>query len=248
MLRYKREGKGETLVLVHGFLGAKEVFNCVMTDLTKKYDVIAVDLPGHGESKIERANYTVYDYAKEVANVLQKEDVSEATWLGHSLGGYIVLAALEQKIAPIKSAILAYSSDLADTEEQKEKRTKQQQEIPALGVETFVDQVIEAFFSEKASKEIIDQARSIAYQASEEGLVAALEAMKTRSNQHHLIEQTNCPILVIEGSQDKIVKPIKTSNSRIQKIKTNTAHLGMLEDPQSFVKAIHEFMAKTFVE
>ncbi|MDI7742052.1 alpha/beta hydrolase [Lysinibacillus fusiformis] len=248
MLRYKREGKGETLVLVHGFLGAKEVFNRVMTDLTKKYDVIAVDLPGHGESKIERANYTVYDYAKEVANVLQKEDVSEATWLGHSLGGYIVLAALEQKIAPIKSAILAYSSDLADTEEQKEKRTKQQQEIPALGVETFVDQVIEAFFSEKASKEIIDQARSIAYQASEEGLVAALEAMKTRSNQHHLIEQTNCPILVIEGSQDKIVKPIKTSNSRIQKIKTNTAHLGMLEDPQSVVKAIHEFMAKTFVE
>lgn len=248
MLRYKREGKGETLVLVHGFLGAKEVFNRVMTDLTKKYDVIAVDLPGHGESKIERANYTVYDYAKEVANVLQKEDVSEATWLGHSLGGYIVLAALEQKIAPIKSAILAYSSDLADTEEQKEKRTKQQQEIPALGVETFVDQVIEAFFSEKASKEIIDQARSIAYQASEEALVAALEAIKTRSNQHHLIEQTNCPILVIEGSQDKIVKPIKTSNSGIQKIKTNTAHLGMLEDPQSVVKAIHEFMAKTFVE
>lgn len=248
MLRYKREGKGETLVLVHGFLGAKEVFNRVMTDLTKKYDVIAVDLPGHGESKIERANYTVYDYAKEVAKVLQKEDVSEATWLGHSLGGYIVLAALEQKIAPIKSAILAYSSDLADTEEQKEKRTKQQQEIPALGVETFVDQVIEAFFSEKAGKEIIDQARSIAYQASEEGLVAALEAMKTRSNQHHLIEQTNCPILVIEGSQDKIVKPIKTSNSGIQKIKTNTAHLGMLEDPQSVVKAIHEFMAKTFVE
>jgi len=243
MLQYIRKGKGETLVLVHGFLGAKEIFSSVMADLTEKYDVIAVDLPGHGQSMVEKEKYTVYDYANEVANVLRHEDVSEATWLGHSLGGYIVLAALEQKVAPIKRAILAYSSDSADSGEQKEKRTKQQQEIPSIGVEAFVDKLIEAFFSENASKEIIDHARHIAYRASEEGLIVALEAMKTRADQHDLIEQTNCPILVIEGTQDKIVKPIISTNPSIQKIETNTAHLGMLEDPQGFVKAIHEFMA-----
>ncbi|MFC7686851.1 alpha/beta fold hydrolase [Ureibacillus sp. GCM10028918] len=243
MLSYIRKGTGETLVLVHGFLGAKEIFSSVMEDLTEEYDVIAVDLPGHGTSQIEKKSYSVYDYANEIAEVLRHENVSDASWLGHSLGGYIVLAALEKNIAPINKAILAYSSDVSDTEEQIEKRTNQQSEIPEIGVKQFVDQIIDAFFSNNAKKESIVFARNIAYQASEEGLILALEAMKSRSNQRDLTEQLTIPVLIIEGSQDKIVKPIENKNPNIQKIATNTAHLGMLEDPQSFLKAIHHFMS-----
>ena len=242
MLHYTRSGEGEPLILVHGFLGANEVFNSVMADLTAKYDVIAVDLPGHGQSKVEKDHYTVYDYASEVAAVLQKEGVSEATWLGHSLGGYVVLAAIERQITPVKRAILAYSSDLADTAEQKEKRTKQQQEIPEIGVEAFVDNIIAAFFREDASSELVDQARHIAYRATEEGLLVALDAMKARPDQHELLEQTQTPILILEGSQDKVLKPINTTNSNVKKVVTNTGHLGMLEEPQNFVDAIQEFM------
>ena len=243
MLDYTRKGSGDTLVLVHGFLGAKEIFNDVLDELTEKYDVIAVDLPGHGQSKVERESYSVYDYAREVSEVLRHENISSATWLGHSLGGYIVLAALEKNIFPINKAILAYSTDVCDSEEQKEKRMSQQLEISKIGVKQFVDQLIGAFFSDNAKKETIDFARNIAYQASEEGLIIALESMKNRSNQHNLIEQLTIPLLVVEGSLDKIVKPIKTTNPNILKIETNTAHLGMLEDPQSFSKAIHQFMS-----
>src|SRR4051812_26721949 len=54
---YKKEkisfwdkGKGRTVVLLHGFLGAKEVWQPVMADLAKSYRVIAIDLPGHGHT------------------------------------------------------------------------------------------------------------------------------------------------------------------------------------------------------
>ncbi len=244
MLHYTRKGTGENLVLVHGFLGAKEVFVEAIEEFTAHYDVIAVDLPGHGQSQFEKSSYSVYDYAKAVVEVLNHEDVREATWLGHSMGGYIVLAALEGNIAPIKRAILAYSSDLSDTEEQKEKRTKQQQQIRENGVEHFVAQVIGNFFSENAKKETIDVARLIAYRASEEGLIAALESMKSRPNQHDFIEQTTTPILIIEGSEDKIVKPIDTQNPNLYKNITMTGHLGMLEDPQGFAQAVRQFMSK----
>ncbi len=244
MLHYTRKGTGENLVLVHGFLGEKGIFDKVIEDFIEQYDVIAVDLPGHGQSQLEIDKYSVYDYAKAVVEVLNHEGVQDATWLGHSMGGYIVLAALERNIAPIKRAILAYSSESSDTEEQKEKRTKQQQQIRKNGVERFVDQVIDNFFSKNAKKETIDVARLIAYRASEAGLIAALEAMKSRPNQHDFIEQATLPILIIEGSEDKIVKPIDTQNPNLYKTITRTGHLGMLEDPQGFVQAIHKFMSK----
>lgn len=244
MLHYTRRGAGENLVLIHGFLGAKEVFDEVIEELNTRYDVIAIDLPGHGQSGLEKEQYSVYDYADAVTEVLQHEGVNEAVWLGHSMGGYIALAALEKKIAPITRVILAYSSDLADTDEQKEKRTKQQQQIREVGVERFVNEIIGNFFGDKAKEETIDVARRIAHRASEEGLIAALEAMKTRPNQHDFLEQTTTSILVIEGFQDKIVKPIESNNPNVRKNETMTGHLGMLEDPQGFLQAVDQFMSQ----
>lgn len=243
MLDYSRKGAGEIVVLVHGFLGAKEIFNDVMPSLTDAYDVIAVDLPGHGLSEVEKGNYSIYDYVDAIVEVLTHEGVKEATWLGHSMGGYIVLAALEKNI-PMNRAILAYLTDLADSEEQKEKRTQQQQQIAEVGVKTFVDSIIENFFGKNAENDKIDIARKIAYQATQEGLTIALEAMKNRPNQHQLLEKIDKPILIIEGSEDKVVSPIETTNLMVQKVITNTGHLGMLENPESFVKSIHQFISK----
>ncbi len=243
MLQYIRKGSGEVLVFIHGFLGAKEIFSEVFDELSSHYDCIAVDLPGHGESKVEKESYSVYDYAKAVADVLAHEGIKDATWLGHSMGGYIVLAAIEKGIAPINRAILAYSSDLADTDEQIKKRTNQQKEIADNGVEHFVNNVLGAFFGENPKVEHVNFARNIAYNASEEGLVMALETMKNRPNQHNLVEQVKIPVLVIEGSEDNVVNPIETSNPNVKKVKTKTGHLGMLEDPQTFIQTIREFMS-----
>ncbi|NLY80237.1 MAG: alpha/beta hydrolase [Lysinibacillus sp.] len=242
MLDYFRKGSGEILVLVHGFLGAKEIFNEVLSRLTDAFDVIAIDLPGHGLSELEKESYSIDDYVDAIVEVLNHEGIKDATWLGHSMGGYIVLAALEKDV-PMHRAILAYSSDLADSEEQKEKRTRQQQQIAENGVKSFVDEVIENFFAKGTKQEKIEVAKKIAYQASKEGLVVALEAMKNRQNQQQLLERLEKPVLVIEGSQDNVVKPIETSNSFVQKVITRTGHFGMLEDPEQFFKAVEQFMS-----
>ncbi|SOC40664.1 alpha/beta fold hydrolase [Ureibacillus acetophenoni] len=242
MLNYKRRGNGEVLVMVHGFLGSLNIFSDVMNDLSSQFDIVVIDLPGHGQSKIEKDSYSVYDYANAVAEILEHEGIREATWLGHSMGGYIVLAALEKNIATINRAILAYSSDLSDSNEQIEKRSKQQKQISDLGVKEFVDEVIGAFFSENAQNDKIEFAKQIAYQASPEGLIIALESMKSRPNQHQFVEQMSTPLLVIEGTEDKVVKPIITSNPNVQKVYTDTGHLGMLEDPKKFISAIYKFM------
>lgn len=243
MLHYVRRGSGEPLVLVHGFLGSKDIFAGVAERLEQQYDVISVELPGHGDSAVEKEAYSVYDYADAVIDVLKHEGIEEVNWLGHSLGGYITLAVLETKRFPIKRAILAYSSASPDDEEAKKKRDKQAQDIEANGVDAFVDHVIENFFAKHATQEAIDVARNIAKRATADGLIKALQAMKTRPDQRDFLQVLDVPTLVIEGSEDGAVKPIETNNRNIQKVITNTGHLGMLEDEDAFVEAVKQFLA-----
>ena len=244
MLHYERSGNtgGDTIVMIHGFLGGSRIFNKVMEELEEHYDIIRVDLPGHGKSVLEMASYTVYDYARAVAEVLKHEKVASATWLGHSMGGYIVLAALEKDIAEIDKAILVYSSASTDSPETLKKRDQQKADILQNGVKAYVDGGINAFFGAAPLTEDVDFARQIGYEAAAEGLVAALDAMKVRPDQTGFMHELSTPILVIEGSDDPVVAPIETENIAVQKIITKTGHLGMLEDAQAFTKAIKQFL------
>ncbi|KGR81563.1 alpha/beta fold hydrolase [Lysinibacillus odysseyi] len=244
MLHYERMGNkgGDTIVMIHGFLGGSDMFHKAIKELEGEYDIISVDLPGHGKSKMESDAYTVYDYAKAIAEVLKHEKVANATWLGHSMGGYITLAALEKGIADIDKAILAYSSAAPDSTETQKKRDQQKSDIELNGVKAYIDNGINAFFGDNPYSEDVEFASRVGYEATAEGLQAALDAMKSRPDQTTFIHEVSIPILVIEGSQDSIVAPIETENIAVQKITTDTGHLGMLEDSKAFAKAVKQFL------
>lgn len=242
MLHYIRKGSGQPLVLVHGFLGSHEIFHLLIDALSNHFEVIAVDLPGHGKSVVDKNSYSIVDYANAIVEVLEHEGIKEASWLGHSLGGYITLAALAENLAPIKKAILLNSSVSADTEEAKEKRTKQQGTIKDNGVDAFVDAVIKNFFGENASPQAVETGCTIAKDATVEGLALALDAMKQRPTRQNYLDVTSIPILIIEGDEDKIVAPIETNNSNVTKVIIKSGHSGMLEDVDGVLRAIYAFL------
>ena len=242
MLHYVRQGSGETIVLIHGFLAGGKIFQELMDKLAVHYDVIAVDLPGHGKSKVEVQAYTVEAYAEAIIEVLQHENVDQATWLGHSMGGYITLAAMANELFPIPKAILLHSAVNADTEETKEKRTTQQIEIKKDGVDAFVNKVVPNFLAENSPARLVERARSIASEASIEGLVAALEVMKARPTRESFINETSTPVLIIEGANDHVVPPTLTNNEAVTKVTVNSGHLGMIEDVDGVFHAIYRFL------
>lgn len=242
MLHYARKGEGEVLVLIHGFLGGMRIFDKVYEALQQNYDVIRIDLPGHGESEIEQDHYTMKSYANDIIEVLHAENVRQAYWLGHSMGGYIALAALQEELFDIPKVILAYSTDGSDNEEAIAKRTAQQIEIGELGGGAFIEGVIHAFLAPEAKTEDILYAKEVANEAQDRGLILALAAMKAREDQTSFLADTKTPILVLEGTFDKAVAPITTGNPAIQKVQTETGHLGMIEDQNAFIKAINDFL------
>lgn len=89
------ELKMKHYVLVHGAWGAAWEFNNVVKLLTKKgNNVVALDLPGHGENKAEIADVTMNSYVQTVVNAINNLD-EKVVLVGHSLAGAIISQVAE---------------------------------------------------------------------------------------------------------------------------------------------------------
>ena len=90
-------GGGETpLLLVHGFGGSSESWGSEILDrLAGDRRVLAVDLPGHGESDApsEPGRFALAAIVDDLEAVLAALDVDSAIWMGYSMGGRIALGA-----------------------------------------------------------------------------------------------------------------------------------------------------------
>jgi pimeloyl-ACP methyl ester carboxylesterase len=96
-LNHYRAGAGEPLVLLHGIGSHWQVWEPVLPMLTARHDVIAVDLPGFGDSvKPIGASYDARFFARAVIALLDALELDRAHLIGNSLGGRIALeVALE---------------------------------------------------------------------------------------------------------------------------------------------------------
>jgi pimeloyl-ACP methyl ester carboxylesterase len=102
MLAFDRYGSGDPLLLLHGTTSSRAVWDPLRDRLGEMADVIAIDLPGHGESP--PVSYTPPEWAREVAALMDDLDLGQATIVGHSAGGW---TALELAKLGRASAVLA---------------------------------------------------------------------------------------------------------------------------------------------
>ena len=80
------EGSGFPIVILHGFLGSSDNWRAVSNRLSRSYKVYSVDLRNHGRSPhSQRMTYPVI--ADDVRELFEREAISEAHVVGHSLGG-----------------------------------------------------------------------------------------------------------------------------------------------------------------
>ena len=82
----------ETLILVHGFGANKDNWLDLSKELSSRYHLIILDLPGHGESfTIESKKYTIYNQAIWLNEFLKKKNINKFSLIGNSMGGAISL-------------------------------------------------------------------------------------------------------------------------------------------------------------
>lgn len=90
-VHYQNYGKGDTaLVFVHGWTCNLTFWKANIPAFADQARVIAVDLPGHGQSEKPALAYTMKLYAQAVEAVLRDAKVSKATLIGHSMGAPVL--------------------------------------------------------------------------------------------------------------------------------------------------------------
>ena len=90
-LYYELHGAGKPLVLLHGGLGAIEMFGPTLPALAKGRQVIAVDLQGHGRTADIDRPLSVELMADDIAALIKHLGLQRADVMGYSLGGGVAL-------------------------------------------------------------------------------------------------------------------------------------------------------------
>ncbi|MCP3959886.1 MAG: alpha/beta hydrolase [bacterium] len=93
-IAYEAEGSGETaVVLIHGWACDRTYWRHQIEPLLESYQVVTVDLAGHGSSGVERADWTMPAFGEDIKAVVEELGLGRVVLVGHSMGGPAALEA-----------------------------------------------------------------------------------------------------------------------------------------------------------
>lgn len=251
---FSDKGKGRVIVLLHGFLGSHEIWRSTITNLSKSYRVISIDLPGHGKTPCFGYAHSMELMAKCVKAVLDSLKLKKYVIIGHSMGGYVGLAFADLFPDNLRGLCLFHSTAYADSEEKKQDRLRAINLVKASKTVYTKNTIRNLFASKnlKYLKEEITFAADIAKQASKQGIVAALHGMRDRPGRDIILGLVEYPIMMVIGEQDNVL-PFEQLLEQSQLIKNKTilylehdGHFGFLESPRECQKELRKFLRRCY--
>jgi pimeloyl-ACP methyl ester carboxylesterase len=251
---YKVMGKGQPVVLLHGFAEDSSIWNEQAGFLQEHCQLIIPDLPGSGKSGMLPKNATIDDYATCVDALLSNEKIEKCILLGHSMGGYITLAFAERYAEKLKAFGFVHSTAFADNDEKKASREKGIQMMEEYGVFSFLKNTTPNLFSENYKKQYSEKVSDLIEQGknfSKEALVQYYTAMMNRPDRTEVLAKSNVPVLFIIGSDDKaapldeLLKQVSLPNISYIHIIEGVGHMSLWEEADQLNNYLLDFIKNT---
>lgn len=254
-INYSDSGTGSVIVLLHGYLESSRVWNGFAERLALRYRVISVDLPGSGLSDVYDEVHTMEFMATAVKELINSLSLEKVCLTGHSLGGYVTLAFLEQFPEMLSGYCLFHSAPFADTQETIDKRNREI-EIVRMGKKNLMypDNVTRMYAPSNLEKfsEALQISKEIAAEICGEGIIAVLNGMIRRPSRQELMESGKVSCLWILGTMDSyipyetVVAKVKLPSNAKLVVLEKSGHMGFVEEEDNSVKIISAFMEEIF--
>lgn len=247
---YEQSGHGSVcIVLLHGFPFDRRLWYKLLPEL-QAYHLLVPDMPGVGNSLLQKADMSMDDYADCVKAMLDAEGVEQCILLGHSMGGYIALAFAEKYASSLLGLGLLHSTAYADDAERRKKREQVKKFILEEGAARFARSFIPGPFAPGYHNEPeLNKLIKWSEECSSEGLIAATGAMQNRPDRSAVIQQLNVPLLITCGSKDPVFPYTQSLTLSTQasccmiELWEECGHMGMIENSQAMAGAIRNFTA-----
>lgn len=254
---YKVEvhGNGDPLLLLHGFSGAATTWDAVAEELADDFQLVAIDLLGHGASDVppELPSYRMESVAADICDLLRQLGLEKPNLLGYSMGGRLALFLALRYPTRICSLILESASPgLADERAQAQRRQHDHDladKIEARGILWFVDYWERLPLWASQSDEQIKGQRKQRLANNPLGLANCLRAMGTgaQPNLWGALASLAAPTCLIVGERDAKFRQINQAmraampQARVPIIPA-AGHNTHLENPAAFCRELRSFL------
>ena len=245
------EGKGNTILLVHGFPMSSTIWSKFASRLTPSFRVITLDLPGFGNSPLLPVPFALEDVAEVVLDKVEALGIRELVAVGHSLGGYVTLAMVARNPGLFAGFVLLHSTAMADSEEKKKSRSKTIEFINTNGARAFTGNFITPLFADSNHPDV-PFVREMNIRAEAPALTGYTAAMRDRPDRTPLLANFPRPVLFIAGAKDP---GIPSGDMRAQAALTpkgslhildDQAHMSLIEDVPTSSSLVYDFALRCY--
>jgi pimeloyl-ACP methyl ester carboxylesterase len=201
----------------------------------RAHDVVAPDLYGLGRSMEE--------WARRALALVDGELVV----VGASMGGYCALQAARLAPERVRGVVLAGSRPEADAPERRPVREEWIRLVREGGAPALWEAMRERVYA-TAAPDVQARAEAIALEQPDEGLVAAVEAIRDRPDGRDVVAALEAPFLLVVGDSDPLVPAseaadivVAARNGRLV-VFDGVGHVPSLERPQEFNAVLADFL------
>jgi pimeloyl-ACP methyl ester carboxylesterase len=228
-IRYRVQGDGPPVVLVHGFTGTLDLwtYTGVFDELSKKYRVVALDCRGHGLSgKPHEPSDYGDQMAGDIRNLMDHLDIQQAHLIGYSMGSRLTGLFLVSWPDRLITATLGASPPRRNWDESQEERARR-----------FTENV-----RQRAATADEEDGQDF------EALAAIPASWESQVVSDRLLAANQIPVLAIVGSEDPRVDGMKDVGGILSNMElvivdgaTHGGETGLSRRPE-FLEAIQGFL------
>lgn len=203
-LLFARRGSGFPLVLVHGYLGGSRMWRETLDHFASRYDVIAPDLAGFGDSAHLASPERIEHHAEQVLALLDRQGMKQFRLIGHSMGGMIAQHMAASAGKRIDRMVLYGTGPCGHTRTRFETADVTRQRLVTEGVAATARHIAATWFVAGKNAPAYETCVEIGSRASLQGAIAGTHAFG-RWDAQAVLPTLAMPTLIVWGEKDRSI-------------------------------------------
>jgi 3-oxoadipate enol-lactonase len=252
-LEYETSGprNGLPVVFVHGFPFSRAMWAHQVAALKADHYLVTYDVRGHGASDPGDGQYSVELFVDDFIALLDRLHLKTVVGAGLSMGGYILLRAVERHPERFRGLVLCDTRSEADGNEGKIRRARQAADVREKGLAAFAESFLTAVFAESTVREmpaVVEAIRAVILGTSPAAVAGTLLALAGRTDSSASLFRIAVPTLIMVGREDTLTPPSAAQAMKEKipgaemRVIPRAGHLSNLENPEEFTKHLAAFL------
>ena len=241
LIHYQVCGEGRpALVFVHGWSCDGSYWDGQVGHFSKEYEVVTVDLAGHGESGLDRTEWTIEAFGRDVAAVVKQLELDEVILVGHSMGGDVIVEAVKELRGRVRA--LVFVDSFRNLRRLSEAQIQQIVEPFRKDFEGATSRFVRRLFAPMSDQALVDEVVKDMSSGHREVGLALLTALNRWRSENLVDGLEGAGVPIISISSDLRAIDVEAFEGRFESFKfvivSGVGHFLMMEDVEGFNEAL----------